>query len=153
MAIRRNSKSPNRYLTATVPYWIPNSAGGPHRGSLPHASMQRSRLHEKCQTPPRSARAGYLSATPVLCNRSQQRTCRNAFAVPQKNLGQYSGGRRRDFDGRAIGFDLNQRFIEADRISDTLEPSSDRRLGRGCHDLRYSYFRRHESHPLEFNAV
>ena|ERR1035437_3665253 len=153
MAIRRNSKSPNRYLTATAPYWDPNPTGGLHRGSLPHASMQRSRLHEKCQTPPRSALTRGLRITSVLCNRSEQRSCLNAFAVPRKNISQNAGGRRWHFDSRAISFDLNQRFIEADRISDTLEPSSDRCLRHGRPDFRYSYFRRHESYPLGFNAV
>ena len=54
------------------------------------------------------------------------------------------------FCRRAVGFDLNQRFIEADRVSDPLEPSFDRRLGCGRRYLRYSYFRRHGRYPLEF---
>src|ERR1035441_10627403 len=110
MAIRRNSKSPNRYLTATAPYWDPNPTGGLHRGSLPHASMQRSRLQEKCQTPPRSALTSGLRITSVLCNRSEQRTCLNAFAVPQKDVLKNQLFRGWHFDNRAISFALNQRF-------------------------------------------
>jgi hypothetical protein len=42
---------------------------------------------------------------------------------------EHTGGGCRHVDGHLVGLDLDQRFIDRDRLARLLEPSADARLG------------------------
>jgi hypothetical protein len=70
----------------------------------------------------------------------EQCTDRDRFAILGNDLAQRAGRRRRNFDGDLVGFKLDQRLVDRNRIAGLLEPAADGRLGDGLAERRNADF-------------
>ncbi len=68
---------------------------------------------------------------------AEHRADREAHPLLGDDLGQGSGRRRRDFDIDLVGFELDQRLVDGDRLTRMLEPFRDRRLGDQLAEARH----------------
>ena len=55
-------------------------------------------------------------------------------------VAQHAGGRRRHLDRHLVGFELDQRLVDRDRIARLLEPLADGRLGHELAERRHADF-------------
>ena len=67
---------------------------------------------------------------------AEQRADRDGLAVLGGDIAEHAGGRRRHLDRHLVGFELDQRLVDRDRIARLLEPLADGRLGHGFAERR-----------------
>jgi hypothetical protein len=69
---------------------------------------------------------------------AQQRSDRHRLAVLGGNVRQHACGRRRHLDRHLVGFELDQRLIDGNRIACMLEPFADGCFGDGLAERRHA---------------
>ena len=85
-------------------------------------------------------RSGLAAARRAFRDLAEQRADRDGLAVLGGDLAEHAGGRRRHLDRHLVGFELDQRLVDRDRIARLLEPLADGRLGHGFAERGHADF-------------
>src|SRR5690606_38146174 len=80
-------------------------------------------------------------------NRAQQSIAANRVALIGDDLLQHAGGGSRYLDRHLVGFQLDDRLVDGDRIAYFLVPAADRGLGNGFTQSGYANFGSHFKIP------
>src|SRR3984957_16710501 len=70
----------------------------------------------------------------------EQRTDGDGLSILGDDVAERAGGRRRNFDGHLVGFELNQWLIDPHALSGLLEPAADSGFGHGFAERRHANF-------------
>ena len=117
-----------------------DGASGMHRrrrarqASAPSALGSGRRLRRRRRRGLGRRRAG------AFLDLAEQRADRDGVAVLGRDGGERAGGGRRHLDRHLVGFELDQRLVDRDRIAGLLEPLADGRLGDGFAEGRDADF-------------